>query len=203
MFHLLCSSTSMVVRTNIADKTRAYIHLLRMEGGLLLSQLSGRCQVSASSVLRICREGIMAKDKGKNNMKKLKPGRSHIFTDRDRSQFLRKFVAMREEIPNVTVLEVSREAGMTHVSRRTLIRDLNEANCYRLTAVRKAVLSVEYRKKRVKFARDALNRYDTRFWSDKVLLYLDGVHLFTSVTRTKRLFQRRGRCIEDKMKDLG
>ena len=117
----------------------------------------------------------MAKDKGENNMKKLKPGRPRIFTDRDRSRFLRKFLAMREENPNVTVLEVGREAGMTHVSRRTLIRALNEANYYRLTAIRKGVLSVEDRKKRVKFARDALNRYDTRFWSDKVLLYLDGV----------------------------
>ena len=81
---------------------------------------------------------------------------------------------MREENPNVTVLEVGREAGMTHVSRRTLIRALNEANYYRLSAIRKSVLSVEDRKKRVKFARNALNRYDTRFWSDKVLLYLDG-----------------------------
>ena len=117
----------------------------------------------------------MAKDKGENNMKKLKPGRPHIFTDRDRSRFLRKFLAMREENLNVTVLEVGREAVMTHVSRRTLIRALNEANYYRLTAIRKGALSVEDRKKRVKFARDALNRYDTRFWSDKVLLYLDGV----------------------------
>ena len=29
--------------------------------------------------------------------------------------------------------------------------------------------------KHVKSARDALKRYDTRFWSDKVLLYLDSV----------------------------
>ena len=106
----------------------------------------------------------MAKDKGENNMKKLKPGRPRIFTDRDRSQFLRQFLAMREENPNVTVLEVGREAGMTHVSRRTLIRALKETNYYRLTSIRKGVLSAEDRKKRVKFERDALKRYATRFF---------------------------------------
>ena len=177
MFHLLCSSTSMVFGRKIANKKRAYIHLLRMEGGLSLRQISWRCQVSASSVLRICREGIKAKDKGDNNMKKLKPDRPRIFTDRDRSQFLREFLAVREENPNVTVLEVGRKAGMTHVSRRALIRALNEVTYYRLTAIRKGVLSVEDRKTRVKFARVALNRYDTRFWSDKVLLYLDCPHM--------------------------
>ena len=175
MVQLHCSSRSMVFKRKIAEKTRAYIYLLRMEGGLSLRQISRRCQVSASSVLRICREGILAKDKGENTIKKLKTGRPRIFTDRDRSRFLRKFLAMREENPNVTVLEVGREAGMTHVSRRTLIRALNEAKYYRLTAIRKGILSVEDRKKRVKFARDALKRYHTGFWSEKVLLYLDGV----------------------------
>ena len=87
----------------------------------------------------------MAKGKGENNVKKLKPGRPIIFTDRDRSQFLRRFMAMREENPNVTVLEVGREAGMTHVSHRTLIRALNK-DYYRLTAISKGVLSVEDRK---------------------------------------------------------
>ena len=192
----------MVFRRKIADKTRAYIHLLRMEGGLSLRQISRRCQVSASSVLRICREGIMAKDKGENNMKKLKPGRPRIFTDRDRSRFLRKFLAMREENPNVTVLEVGREAGMTHVSRRTLIRALNEANYYRLTAIRKGVLSVEDRKKRVKFARDALNRYDTKFWSDKVLLYLDGVSFVYKSNPYKEAVSAQGKVYRRKNEGL-
>ena len=176
MVQLHCSSRSMIFKRKIAEKTRAYIYLLRMEGGLSLRQISWRCHVSASSVLRICREGILAKDKGKNTIKKLKTSRPRIFTDRDRSRFLRKFLAMREENPNVTVLEVGRgEAGMTHVSCRTLLCALNEANYHRLTAIRKGVLSVEDRKKRVKFARDALKRYHTGLWSEKVLLYLDGV----------------------------
>ena len=46
----------------------------------------------------------------------------------------------------MTVLEVGREVGMTHVSRRTLIRALNEVNCYRLMAIRKGVLCVGDRK---------------------------------------------------------
>ena len=103
----------------------------------------------------------------------------------------------------MTVLEVGREAGMTHVSRRTLSRALNEVTYYRLTAIRKGVLSVEDRKKCVQFARDALTRYDTRFWSDKVLLYLDGVSVVYKVTHTEKLCQRKGRCIEEKMKDVG
>ena len=165
----------MVFRKKIADKTRAYIYFLRTEGQLSLRDISKRCQVSASSVLRICKEGMVTKDEGKTNGMIVKLGRPRIFTDRDRSRFLRKFLTMRQENPNVTVLEVGREAGMSHVSYRTLIRALNDANYYRLTARRKGVLSVEDRKKRVKFARDALRKYGSQFWSDNVLLYLDGV----------------------------
>ena len=197
------SSRSMVFRRKIAEKTRAYIYLLRMEGGLSLRQISRRCQVSASSVLRICREGILAKDKGENSIKILKTGRPCIFTDSDRSRFLRKFLAMREENLNVTVLEVGREAGMTHVSRRTLIRAVNKASYYRLTAIRKGVLSVEDGKTRVKFARDALKDMIPEFEVIKSCCIWMVFHLFTKVTHTEKRCQRKGRCIEEKMKDLG
>ena len=105
----------------------------------------------------------------------VKLGRPRIFTDGDRSRFLRKFLTMRQENPNVTVLEVGKEARMSHVSCRTLIRALNDVNYNRLTARRKGVLSVEDRKKQVKFARDALRKYGSQLWSDNVLFYLDDV----------------------------
>ena len=105
---------------------------------------------------------MVTKDEGKNNGMNVKLGRPRIFTDGDRSRFLRKFLTMRQENPNVTVLEVGKEAGMSHVSCRTLIRALNDVNYNRLTARRKGVLSVEDRKKQVKFARDALRKYGSQ-----------------------------------------
>ena len=73
------------------------------------------------------------------------------------------------KLTSVAAINMPKEVG------GTLIHALTEAHYYRLTAIRKGVLSVEDRKKRVTFARDALKRYDTGFWSEKVLLYLDGV----------------------------
>ena len=153
----------MVFRRKIADKTWAYIYLLRTEGQLsYIREISKRCQVLASSVLRICKEGMVTKNEGKTDVINVKPGRPRIFTDRDRSRFLRKFLTMMQENPNVTVLKVGREAGMSQVSYRTLIRALNDANYYRLTARRKGIFSVEDRKKRVKIARDVLRKYGSQ-----------------------------------------
>ena len=58
--------------------------------------------------------------------------------------------------PNVTTVEVGREAGIAHVSNRTLVRALNEENLYKLGARKRGVLSAEDRKKRVEYANRVL-----------------------------------------------
>ncbi len=50
---------------------------------------------------------------------------------------------MRKNNPNVTTVEVGREARMAHVSNRTLVRALNEENFYRIVTRKKEVLSTE------------------------------------------------------------
>ena len=132
----------------------------------------------------------------------VKTGRPCFFTERDRTHFIRIFLCMREENRNVTVLQVGREAGMTHVSCRTLIRTLNEAKYYKLTARRKGVLSADDRLKRVKFVGEAIKKYDSCFWGDDVLLYLDGITLIHKSNPYREAVSAQGKVYRQKNKGL-
>ena len=192
----------MAFSRRITDKKRAYIYFMRTKTNLSLREISRICNVSPSSVLRICREGINAKSEVESKAGKVKTGRPRIFTERDRAPFIRTFLRMREENRNVTVLQVGREAGMTHVSCRTLIRTLNEAKYYKLTARRKGVLSADDRLKRVKFVREAIKKYDSRFWSDDVLLYLDGVSFIYKSNPYREAVSAQGKVYRQKNEGL-
>ena len=82
---------------------------------------------------------------------------------------------MRDENPNVKVIDVAKECEITNVSYRTLIRTVNDAGYRWLKCRRKRLLSADDRKHRVQYARAALRTHAKNFWTDYVLLYLDGV----------------------------
>ena len=84
----------------------------------------------------------------------------------------------------------------------TLIHALKEVTYYRLTAIRKGILSVEDRKKCVKCARDTSKRYDTRVWSDTVLLYLDGVSFVYKSNPYKEAVSAQGKVYRRKNEGL-
>jgi len=82
---------------------------------------------------------------------------------------------MRGDNPHVRVMDVAKECEIRNVSYRTLVRALNDAGYRWLTSRRKGLLATGDRKQRVQYARAALRNYDRDFWTDDVLLYLDGV----------------------------
>ena len=159
----------MVFRGKISTKTRAYACYLRTQGSLSYREISKKCNISVSSAVRICKEAKEAKEHKKRT------GRPPIMSRRDKKQFLRTFQKLRNENPNVTVLDVAKECRIVNVSYRTLVRVMNKNGYKSLRPRQKGILSVKDRKRRVRFARNALKNYEHEFWTNDVLLYLDGV----------------------------
>ena len=95
-----------------------------MKKDIRLGRLVKIINIAASSVSRICREGILPILHKKQSSSKM--GRLRLFTPRNRKRFLRTFLKMRTNNPNVTTVEVGREARIAHVSNKTLVRALNK-----------------------------------------------------------------------------
>ena len=159
----------MVFHSKISDRERALACYLRKGRFLSFRKIAEHCKISVSSVVRICKEGPSTKQENKRT------GRPPLMSKRDKARFLRTFKKMRETNGNVRVMDVAKEWQITHVSYRTLVRALHDAGYRFLNPRKKGILSAKDRRKRVSYARDALKKHDRNFWTDDVLMYLDGV----------------------------
>lgn len=177
----------MVFHKKIDSKKRAYIHYLRSVASMSYRKIAGICGISPSSVVRICREGFKVKAKKKRS------GRPVVMNQRERDRFLRKFRSMREKNPNLTVMEIAKECDISHVSYRTLVRTLNNAGYRCLRPRRKGILSAKDKKKRVRYARNALQKRKKSFWVEDVLMYLDGVSFVHKTNPYQDALTPRGR----------
>ena len=177
----------MVFHRKIDSKKRAYINYLRLVASMSYRKIAGICGISPSSVVRICREGFEVKPKQKRS------GRPAIMSHRERDRFLRKFRSMREDNPNLTVMEIAKECEMSHVSYRTLVRTLNNAGYRCLRPRRKGILSAKDKKIRVLYARNALKKHEKSFWVEDVLMYLDGASFVHKTNPYQDALTPRGR----------
>ena len=80
-----------------------YISYLRRESSLSYREIARRCGISPSSAVRICEEGFLSQDT------KNRSGRPPRLTRKDKARFIRKFQKMRDENPNVKVMDVAKE----------------------------------------------------------------------------------------------
>ena len=177
----------MVFRGKISSKTRAYAYYLRAKGFLSYREISKKCNVSASSAVRICKEAVEKKDQRKRT------GQLPIMSRREKKRFIRTFKKLRDENPNVTVRDVANKCRAVNVSYRTLVRVLNQHGYRYLRPRQKGLLSVKDRRRRACFARNALEKYDRQFWTDDVLLYLDGVSFIHKQNPYKDALTPRGK----------
>ena len=111
-------------------------------------------------------------DRRKNN-----PGRPSIVKERDERRLLRTIQTLRNQVGNTfTSGQIKEEAGLSHVSNRTVRHYLNKNNFYFRHLRKKGLLTAKDRKNRVKFARKLINRlYSSEFWTEGISFYLDGV----------------------------
>ena len=94
---------------------------------------------------------------------------------RDKKRFIRTSQTLRNDNPNATVRDVAKECRVVNVNYRALLRVMNENGYKSLRPRQKGLLSGKDRKRRLRFARNALKQYVPEFWANDVLLYLDGV----------------------------
>ena len=106
---------------------------------------------------------VFAKERTEAQEHKKKTGRPPIMSRRDKKRFIRTFQKLRNENPNVTVLDVAKECRVVNVSYRTLVRVMNENGYKSLRPRQKGLLSSTDRKRRVRFPRNALTQYDPEF----------------------------------------
>ena len=112
---------------------------------------------------------VFAKERTEAREHRKITGGSPIMSRRDKKRFIRTFQKLRNENPNVTVLDVAKECRVVNVSYRILVRVMNENGYKSLRPRQKGLLSGNNRKRRVRFARNALKQYDPEFWVNNVV----------------------------------
>ena len=101
-------------------------------------------------------------------------GRPRKNSDRDKRHLLNALRTLRENNGNFNATDIQNEAGLHHLSKRTVTRMLNNMG-YRFKQCRKkGILVHEDLNKRLKFARRC-KRLPTNFWKEGIAFYLDGV----------------------------
>ena len=150
---------------------------LRHIEGLSVRKIADICNVSPSSVLRICREKLGKKKCPKTPSNRTTRGRPKTLSARQERQLLRCLVALRNEEGNFNAKEVLEKAGLSiaDVSVCTVTRFLNKEGYFYLQARKKGLLRKDDLKKRLAFVRHCRKRYTCEnFWTEQVSFYLDG-----------------------------
>ena len=178
----------MVFHRRIPDKVRAYVHFLRQENNLSLTKISKRCNISISSVKRICGEKMFSCSQHRQNGR-ITYGRPRKISPQQGRYILRELNKLRRTEGSSSVPRLMAAAGisMADVSRRTVINFLHRHGYrYRQTR-RKGLLSSDDLHKRKKFAMKMIKR-PLKFWCDDVSFYIDAVSF---VYKTNPLDQAR------------
>ena len=105
--------------------------------------------------------------------KKKRSGRPRIVTDRDERKLIRALKRLRKTDGSLTSKKIQVEAGLIHLSNRTVRAILNKHGFKYLQARRKGLLSDKDLKRRLQFARNMLKNHQENVWTKHVCFYLD------------------------------
>ena len=165
----------MVYTGNVSAEQRARVWFLTENTGLSLREIARKCEISKSSVARIC-------DRTSNQRSQVekvtrKSGRPRKISERDGRARIRGLQRLR--LRDVTVKTVVQESGCSfqQAHRRTFSRFLNEKGYGYLIARREGIVSEKDRGIRLQYARKMkleLSR-NPDFFKHDIAFYLDGV----------------------------
>ena len=106
--------------------------------------------------------------------RKMNKGRPRLLTERDERELKRSVLSLRKSQGLCfSADQVRRQAGWA-CSRRTAAKYLHRHGYRKRQLRKKGQLTEEDRRKRLRYARDALQR-DENFWKEQIVMYLDGV----------------------------
>ena len=157
----------------ISHQMSLYLRFLHQEGKISCKELKCRYpNYALRSIYRHAKKKIplnMPVDGRKSNL-----GRPKKMTDRDERILLRTIERLRQLHDSFTVKRLRIEAGLHHVSTRTINRCLNK-NKYKYSQSRKkGLLTAKDKKKRFQFAWK-FKKVPETFWRDDIAFYFDGV----------------------------
>ena len=159
----------MAFRSRINSDIRARVSSLRHIQGLSVRKIADLCNVSPSSVLRICREKFGKEKCPKTPSNRTTRGRPKKLNSRQERHLLRCLVALRSEQGNFNAKQVMEKAGLSiaDVSVRTVTRFLNKEGYFYLQARKKGLLRKDDLKKRLAFVRHCRKSYTSEnFWTE-------------------------------------
>ena len=157
-------------------------------------------QYSRTSIFRHMKKQI--NDIAANPSPRRYNGRPRKVTDRDVRRIIAAIRTLREDNGNFNATDIRREAGVKHLSKRTVCRVLNREG-YRFRQCRhKGILVKEDLKKRYKFAKKC-QLLPPNFWKEGISFYLDGVSFVHKTnpscharTRRTRAYMKKGESLD-------
>ena len=133
-------------------------------------------QFARRSVSHHAKKPIPANDNAVFDRHKYNPGHPRKVSERDERKILRMIPKLCKNIGNCfTSGKIKTEAGVSHISNRTVRHYLNKHGYYFRHSRKKVLVTAKDRLNRVKFARKVLSRLTYEFWTESIIFYLDGV----------------------------
>ena len=144
-----------------------------MENLWYSKKISPICQTEYQSP---CKKPIPGNDKTVFNRCKYNPGRPRKVTERDERKILRMIPKLRRDIGNsFTWGKIKTEAGVSHISNRTVRHHLNKHGYYFRHSRKKGLVTAKDRLNCVTFSRKVLSRLTSEFWTEGISFYLEVV----------------------------
>ena len=157
----------------ITNKMSLYLRFLHQEGHVSCKELKQRYpNYALRSIYRHAKKKITVKMPVDG--RKLNRGRPKKITVRDERKLLWTLQRLRNAREPFTVKSLRIQAGLMHLSTRTINRCLNKHNYKYLQLRKKGLLTSSDKRKRLCFAR-SVKKLPENFWKGGVSFYLDGV----------------------------
>ena len=158
----------------ITNEMSLYLRFLHQEGNITCKELLRRYpQYAVRSIYRYAKKEIFVKIPIHD--RKANKGGTPKMTKHDERLLLCTIKRLRNANTSFTVQILRNEAGLKHVSTRTVNRYLNKHKYKYLQSRKKGLLTAKDKKKRLQFARKGMRLLAENFWRDGIQLYFDGV----------------------------
>ena len=156
----------------IDQRMSMYIRVLHQEGKVSCGEIKRRFPCFAlRSIYRHAKKDTSSEAV---DLRKFNRGRPRKLTVRDERAIIRAVGTLRKQASSFTSRRIREEANAEHVSPSTLRRYLRKAGYRYRQARKKGLVTLEDKRIRVRFAREALT-YPEDFWQKDIAFYFDGV----------------------------
>ena len=180
----------------ITNEMSLYLKFLHQEGNIICKELLRRySQYAVRSIYRHAKKEISVKMP--IDVRKTNKGRPPKMTKHDERLLLRTIKRLRNANTSFNVQILQNEAGLKHISTRTVNRYPNKHKYKYLQSRKMGILTAKDKKKRLHFARKVMRLIPENFWRDGVQFYFDGVSFayktnpFNDASATKTMTWRR------------